>query len=246
MKFSLEICAGSISSALAAQEGGADRVELCDNLFEGGTTPSYGMMKMCLSLLKIPFFPIIRPRGGNFVYSDLEFITMKHDVLCCLEMGCPGIVFGILLPDGRVDTERCAELVRLSGSMELTFHRAFDRCTDRVKGLEELISMGFNRVLTSGGMDYAVEGIPELKRLVSQAENRISIMPGSGITSENLYQVLTGTGAVEFHTTAKRSPARQEGAVHERSPGTQRLYETDLAKVKELRALLNSNERFAG
>jgi copper homeostasis protein len=239
MKYTLEICVGSIASALAAQSGGADRIELCDNLSEGGTTPSFGMIKTCRSLLNIPVFPIIRPRGGDFVYSEQEFEVMKQDVLSCLELGCEGLVFGILRLDGSIDTKRCSELASLAGPMQLTFHRAFDRCTDREKGLEEIISMGFHRVLTAGGMDNAEDAIPELKRLVKQAKNRISIMPGSGINSQNLLKIAAGTSAVEFHTTAKRQFDPIGNASRQNGMDTEH-YQTDVVKVTEMRRLLNS------
>lgn len=240
MKYILEICAGSLRSALTAQEGGADRVELCDNLYEGGTTPSYGMIKTCKSLLNIPYFPIIRPRGGIFVYTDHEFEVMKQDVLCCSELGCEGIVFGILRPDGSVDIERCSELVKLSGDMQLTFHRAFDRCSDREKGLEDIIDMGFHRVLTSGGMNYAEDAIPELTKLVNQAKNRISIMPGSGLTTGNLSKIAKETCAFEFHSTAKRKIDVPAHSKPETNMDTEYLYETDVIKVREMRQLLDS------
>ncbi len=240
MKYTLEICAGSLRSALAAQEGGADRVELCDNLSEGGTTPSYGLIKTCRSLLKIPVFPIIRPRGGNFVYSNAEFDVMKQDIRCCLELGCEGVVFGILRSDGSIDTERCSELVSISGNMQLTFHRAFDRCIDRDKGLEDLIIMGFHRVLTSGGKDYAEEAIPELERLVRQSKNRISIMPGSGITSQNLLKILRKTGAFEFHSSAKSKIDALSNNNAQNNLDTLYLYETDVLKVCEMQRIMNS------
>lgn len=200
----LEICVGSLQSALAAQAGGADRIELCDNLAEGGTTPSYGMLRQCKKLLKIPFFPIIRPRGGNFIFSNDEFEIMKEDVICCRDLGCEGIVIGILSSDGSIDTERCSELISLAGNMEITFHRAFDRCSDLERGLEDIIQMGCHRVLTSGGKEYAFEGIEILKSLVTQAGTRIIIMPGSGINELNLHKIAKETAAHEFHTTAKK------------------------------------------
>lgn len=200
----LEICVGSLQSALAAQIGGADRIELCDNLAEGGTTPSYGMLRQCKKLLKIPFFPIIRPRGGNFIFSNDEFEIMKEDVICCRDLGCEGIVIGILSSDGSIDTERCSELISLAGNMEITFHRAFDRCSDLERGLEDIIQMGCHRVLTSGGKEYAFEGIEILKSLVTQAGTRIIIMPGSGINELNLHKIAKETAAHEFHTTAKK------------------------------------------
>lgn len=200
----LEICVGSLKSALAAQSGGADRIELCDNLAEGGTTPSYGMLVQCKKLLQIPFFPIIRPRGGDFIFSKDEFEIMKEDVTCCRDMRCEGIVIGVLRKDGSIDTERCAELIALAGNMQITFHRAFDRCNDLKKGLEDIIQLGCHRVLTSGGKEYAFEGIDILKSLVSQAGTRIIIMPGSGINELNLHTIAKETSATEFHTTAKK------------------------------------------
>lgn len=238
MNYALEICAGSLSSALNAQHGGADRVELCDNLYEGGTTPSYGMIKTCRSLLKIPVFPIIRPRGGDFVYSEEEFEVMKQDISACSDLGCEGVVFGLLLPDGTVDIERCKELVSISGTMQLTFHRAFDRCVNRENGLEEIIRMGFHRVLTSGGADHAYDAIPELEGLVRQAGSRISVMPGSGITGQNLLKIAEGTKAFEFHSTAKKKIYR-EGGIPQNNLDTQYQYETDVAQVAEMRRILN-------
>lgn len=239
MKYNLEICAGSLGSALAAQNGGADRIELCDNLYEGGTTPSYGIIKICKSLLTIPFFPIIRPRGGDFVYSDKEFEVMVHDVVCGLELGCEGIVFGILRSDGSIDKERCSVLVKLANPMQLTFHRAFDRCTNRTEGLEDLIELGFHRVLTSGGVEYAEDGIPELTKLIKQANNRIKIMPGSGVTGQNLSKIAKATGAVEFHSTAKTKIDLLNGSHDQNNVETPYLFQTDVEKVREMRHILN-------
>ena len=239
MKYILEICASSLSSALAAQEGGADRIELCDNLYEGGTTPSYGMIKTCKSLLDIPIFPIIRPRGGDFVYSEREFEVMMQDVVCCMELGCEGIVFGILRSDGSIDTERCSELVKLAGSMQLTFHRAFDRCSNRSKGLEDLIALGFQCVLTSGGEDYAEDAISELAIMVRQAKNRISIMPGSGITGYNLFKIAKATGAFEFHTTAKTKICNMPGNHDQDNLDERDVFQTDVVKVRKMCRILN-------
>jgi copper homeostasis protein len=200
----LEICVGSWESALAAQEGGADRIELCDNLAEGGTTPSYGMLVKCQKTLKIPFFPIIRPRGGDFYFSNDEFEIMKEDVIACRDLGCKGIVIGMLRKDGSVDTERCSELIALAGGMQITFHRAFDRCSDMNKGLEDIIQLGCHRVLSSGGKENAFDGLENLKALVKQARSRIIIMPGAGINELNLHKIASETGAHEFHSTAKK------------------------------------------
>jgi copper homeostasis protein len=203
MVFELEICVNSIQSALAAQQGGATRIELCDNMAEGGTTPSAGMISLCKKMLNIPVFPIIRPRGGDFLYSDVEYEVMKQDVVFCRKSGCEGVVLGILKPDGAIDTARCAELIALARPMQVTFHRAFDRCNDLDKGLQAIISLGCERLLTSGGELTAPEGVEQLARLVSQASGRINIMPGSGVNEHNIAILALKTGAGQFHSTAK-------------------------------------------
>ena len=200
----LEICVGSWQSAMAAQIGGADRIELCDNLAEGGTTPSYGMILKCKKSLQIPFYPIIRPRGGDFYFSNDEFEIMKEDVISCREIGCQGIVIGMLRKDASIDTERCSELIALAGGMQITFHRAFDRCSNMEKGLEDIIQLGCHRVLSSGGKENAFDGLENLKALVKQAGSRIIMMPGAGINELNLHQIVSETGAHEFHSTAKK------------------------------------------
>ncbi|MCJ8209921.1 copper homeostasis protein CutC [Mucilaginibacter sp. RS28] len=199
----IEICANSVTSALIAQEAGAYRIELCDNLKDGGTTPSFGVIKQARELLHIKLYPIIRPRGGDFLYTDLEFEIMKADIEQCRLAGCDGVVFGILTPEGDVDKLRCAELKRLAGNMGATFHRAFDRCRDPKQALEDIIELGFERVLTSGLEENAVKGASLIADLVKQADGRISIMPGAGVRPENLEQLIKTTGAQEYHTTAK-------------------------------------------
>jgi copper homeostasis protein len=233
--YKLEICVGSISSALVAQEFGADRIELCDNLSEGGTTPSYGMILQSKIQLEIPFFPIIRPRGGDFVFTKDEFQIMREDVLCCKEMGCKGIVIGMLRKDSTIDMERCAELIALAGEMEITFHRAFDRCVSMEGALEDLIELGCHRVLTSGGKESAFEGTEKLRSLVRQAGFRINIMPGSGITHQNLQKIAADTGAYEFHTTAKKLV---ESSIDPVNSQPYRTIETDGEHVHKLKEIL--------
>lgn len=199
----MEVCANSLSSALAAQEGGAVRVEFCDNLPEGGTTPSYAQLKLAKELLQILVYPIIRPRGGDFLYSDLEFRIMKEDIKVCKALNCDGVVIGILLADGSIDKARCAELIELARPMKITFHRAFDMCNDLEKGLEDLIALGCERVLTSGAAASALAGAEQIKALIKQAAGRISIMPGAGIKTENIAEIIRITGATEFHASAK-------------------------------------------
>lgn len=195
----LEVCANGVNSALIAQEGGAYRVELCDNLLEGGTTPSYGQITLARKLLNIKLYPIIRPRGGNFDYSDLEFEVMKADVQSCKALGCDGVVFGMLTADGKVDVERCKALLEIAHPMPATFHRAFDDAADLFDSLEDLISLGFERVLTSGGAATAVDGTDVLKRLIEAASNRIEVMPGAGITPENVASLVNMTNARAVH-----------------------------------------------
>lgn len=199
----MEVCTNGVASALAAQHGGAIRVELCDNLKEGGTTPSYAQIKLAKELLTIKVYPIIRPRAGDFVYSELEFNLMKVDIAICKSLNCDGIVFGILQTDSRIDKERCAELIALAKPMKIGFHRAFDRCADMEQALEDIIELGCERILTSGGAANALDGAEKIASLIKIAAGRISIMPGAGIRETNIADIIRITGATEFHSTAK-------------------------------------------
>jgi copper homeostasis protein len=199
----LEICANSITSALAAQEGGAVRVELCDNLYAGGTTPSPGQITVARKLLNIKLYVLIRPRGADFLYDDVEFAAMITDVQYCIDAGCDGIVTGILNADGSVDKQRNGILVQMAKKAGLgaTFHRAFDMCADYFRALEDVIELGFERILTSGGKSTAVEGSRTIAELVTQANGRISIMAGSGVTEINAADLVLFTGVSEIHGT---------------------------------------------
>ena len=201
----MEVCANSFASAAAAQEGGAVRVELCDNLPEGGTTPSYAQIALCKKLLAIKVYPIIRPRGGDFLYDDLEFELMKEDIKVCKELNCDGVVIGILNADGTVDMDRCAELIALANPMKVTFHRAFDMTSDLFKALEDIISLGCERILTSGGKSAAISGASVISELIAKANDRIIIMPGAGINASNIAELIKTTGATEFHASARSS-----------------------------------------
>ena len=236
--YKLEICAGSIESALAAGKGGADRIELCDNMSVGGTTPSFGMISACKKSTEVPIFPIIRPRGGDFTYSAEEFEAMKADIICCKGLGCEGVVLGILNPDGSIDMERCAELISLARPMQVSFHRAFDRCNDLGKGLEDIISLGCERVLTSGGELHAIDAVQKIRSLVLQSANRISIMPGSGITENNLIKIVHETGANEFHSTAKKRIPALPDPMNRGGENSSFLYETDAEIVSRMKDLL--------
>ena len=204
MSTKLEIAVFSVEAALAAIDAGADRIEFCENPKEGGTTPSFGSLSALISLTTKPVFPIIRPRGGDFLYTNNEFNAMRSDVLMARKLDYPGIVIGLLNADGSIDTERTKRLVDLASPMEVTFHRAFDRCKDPFKALEDIISTGCKRILTSGQVPNAADAIPLLKKLVEQAGDRIIIMPGSGVRSNNIKEIMQATGATEMHSSARK------------------------------------------
>ena len=204
MNFKLEICVDSVQSAVDAQNAGADRVELCANLPEGGTTPGYGTIALARKNLGIALNILIRPRSGDFLYSGVEFDVMMKDIELCLSLGVDGIVTGILKRDGSIDVDRTSRLVELAHPMSVTFHRAFDLCSDPLTGLEDIIKAGTDRLLTSGQSNTADQGAQLISSLVRQSGNRISIMPGSGINEANISNVATITGAHEFHLSARK------------------------------------------
>lgn len=199
----LEVIGFDLASCAAAEANGANRIELCANPHEGGTTPSYGMIALARRSVAIELFPIIRPRGGDFLYTDLEFRSMIADVEQCRELGCDGVVIGMLRDDGRVDADRCAELIGHAGAMQVTFHRAFDRVKDPLAALDAVIGLGCSRILTSGLQPDADRGKPMLRTLVREAGDRITIMPGSGVRSGNIAELATFTGARAFHSSAR-------------------------------------------
>ena len=198
----IEVVCYSAESAIAAQRGGADRVELCAGLTEGGTTPSSGTIEAARKQLTIGLFVMIRPRGGDFLYSDREFEIMKRDVEHCKRTRIDGVVLGMLDADGRVDKPRCREIVRLAAPLHATFHRAFDMARDPMEALEDIIDCGFGRILTSGQERTAREGASLIARLIENAAGRIVVMPGCGIHEDNLRDILERTGAAEFHISA--------------------------------------------
>jgi len=200
----LEIAVFSVEAALDAIKAGAHRVEFCENPLEGGTTPSFGSLSTLIALTSKPVFPIIRPRGGDFFYTDNEFNAMRSDILMARKLNYPGIVLGLLKADGTIDTERTKRLVDLASPMEVTFHRAFDRCKDPFQALEDIIKTGCKRILTSGQVPNAADNLPLIKKLVEQAGDRIIIMPGSGVRSNNIKDIMTETGATEMHSSARK------------------------------------------
>lgn len=237
----IEIATTDFTTTQAAAGGGADRIELCAALTEGGITPSYGTIRKCRELIAIPLFPIIRTRGGDFLYTDDEFDIMIQDVQRCRELGCDGVVIGLLNRNGEVDLKRTARLIDLAYPLEVTFHRAFDRCRDPFEALEQLIGLGCQRILTSGQQPGAPEGADLIAQLVSAADHRIIIMPGSGVRKENIRDLADRTGAREFHSSLRafrpsgmefQHPSFAASAESYRNPWI------DPAEVNELRQAL--------
>ena len=207
----LEVAANSVASAVAAQDGGAGRVELCTALELGGLTPSHGQIALARERLRIPLYVLIRPRAGDFLYSDDEFAMMRRDIDACVALGCDGVVIGVLDADGNVDRQRCAELVTAAKGLGVTFHRAIDVSRDPLQALEDVIALGCERVLSSGAQPSATQGADLLREMVLRADGRISVMPGAGIDAMNVAMLREQTGAREFHASAKHacpSPAR--------------------------------------
>ncbi len=200
-----EICADSIRSVKNAASSGAHRVELCDNLYEGGTTPSIGMIESALTIPDIQVFVIIRPRGGDFLYSEEEFDVMQRDVIRAREAGVHGIVSGLLLPNGDIDLKRTSLLMQHAKGLPFTFHRAFDVCRAPLEALAQLKQLGVRRLLTSGAKPKAIQGKTLIADLVQQAGHSLSIMPGSGIGPDNIAQLIETTGAREYHFSARKA-----------------------------------------
>jgi copper homeostasis protein len=194
---------------LAAERGGAHRVELCGNLMEGGVTPSAGCIRLARAKLRIGLFVLIRPRGGDFLYSNLEHEEMEEDIRLAKEGGANGVVIGGLTASGGVDVERMRRLVRLARPMAVTFHRAFDMCTDAAAALEDLVALGFDRVLTSGQEASCVEGMELIAKLHDQAAGRIIVLPGGGITARNVRRIVESTGVREVHLSARSTVESQ-------------------------------------
>lgn len=242
--YTLEVIAFDIASCGIIQRSGAHRIELCQGPAEGGTTPSQGFIKAARQQTSIQLYPIIRPRGGDFLYSAEEFNMMRSDVLLCKSLGCDGVVLGILTADGQVDKERCSRLVDLAYPMGVTFHRAFDRVADAATALEAVIECGFERILTSGLRPDAIAGADAIADLIQKADDRIIIMPGSGVRSGNIAALAAQTGAVEFHTSARllkntemtyQNLAMQEQLQHAT------IDEAELCKTLEALAGIQSN-----
>jgi copper homeostasis protein len=233
-KLVFEVCLDSIESGVAAQEGGANRVELCSALLDGGLTPSYGTLRVARRRLAIKIMAMVRPRGGDFCYSDAELEVMKHDLEMIKNEGADGAVLGLLNPDGTVDAARTAELVALARPLPVTFHRAFDMTRDPFEALETLIALGVDRVLTSGQEPTVLEGVPLLRELIERAGDRIMVMPGGPVSERNIAQIAAATGARELHFACFEE---QESVMRYRNPrvymgGTLRPPEYSLGVVR--------------
>ena len=236
MKNKLEIIGFTIEGCIMAQKAGANRIELCDSPADGGTTASYGYIKAAREKLQIELFPIIRPRGGDFFYTDDEFEIMKTDVKLCKDIGCDGVVIGMLTKDGKVDKKRCSVLVDYAYPLGVTFHRAFDRCSDPWEAIEDIIDAGCERILTSGQKPNAAEGAELIKQLIEKADDRIIIMPGSGVTSGNILLIAETTGAVEFHASAR---IKVKSKMEYNNPALNENMESILVEEEEIKRMLS-------
>lgn len=246
----VEACVDSVESALAAERGGAGRLELCDALFDGGTTPSAGMIAACRERVAIPMFVIIRPRGGGFIYSDAELDVMRRDIVAARALGADGVVIGALEDAGTVHAEHVRMLVDAAGDLPVTFHRAFDFAPDLGTALETLIASGVRRVLTSGGAPTAREGIPALASLVRQAGDRLVVMAGGGVKEENVQEIIAETGVQEVHvrlTRLTRAAAPSGIArvkVRKALPEDEAVWEeTDASRVRRLVESVGADRR---
>lgn len=200
----IEICVDSLASAIAAERAGANRIELCSALSLGGLTPGAGLIQQVREKVNLTLHVMIRPREGDFCYSEAEFTVMKAEIATAKQLHADGVIFGLLLPDGNIDTERTKTLARDAYPLNVTFHRAFDLSNDPFAALEEIISCGANRILTSGQTPTAMEGAALIAKLVKQAGNRITILPGAGINASNISKIRKITDASEFHLSGKK------------------------------------------
>jgi copper homeostasis protein len=235
----VEACVDSVASAVAAERGGAERLELCDALFDGGTTPSAGMIAAVKSRVTIPVFVMIRPRGGSFIYSEAERDVMRRDVVIAREQGADGVVIGGLLPDGVIDRVLVRMLVDAARESPVTFHRAFDLTPDLAAALESLVDAGVQRVLTAGGEATAADGATTLAELVRQAGQRLTVLAGGGVREENVRALVSVSGVREVHVRLTRltrgdaPPARQDLRVRRSLPEDEAAWEeTDEQRVR--------------
>ena len=237
----LEIATDSLASALAAQEGGADRIELCSALELGGLTPTHAQITLARDRVRLPIHVLIRPRGGDFVYTDFEFETMQRDIQTCVALGCDGVVIGALDAQGGVDA-RCSALVGAAGKLDVTFHRAIDVSRDPRGALEAIIALRCRRVLTSGARARALDGVAMIRALIAQSSGRIAVMPGAGIDATNIAAIRQGTDSHEFHASAKRRLPPRGARAGECAAGMEEgELRTDIEQVRALVAALRAS-----
>lgn len=240
--FVLEIAANSLGSALSAQEGGADRIELCANLGEGGTTPSYGTLAITRDRLHIPLYALIRPRTGDFCYDADEIDVMLRDIDTCAKMGCDGVVIGALDTQGDVDETVCRDLIATAGQLGVTFHRAFDAARDQARALDSIIALGCERVLTSGGEVNALAGAERIAGFVKQAGSRLHVMAGAGLDADNIREVALRSNAREFHGSARAMRGSLSRHRNDGLPGLEAdWWQTDTGIVSAMVEALSSN-----
>ena len=242
MNYIIEIATTDFTTTRYAVEGGADRIELCAALTEGGTTASYGTIKQCREAFEVQLFPIIRTRSGDFLYTDEEFEIMMKDVKLCKDLGCDGVVIGMLSETGTIDLKKTSQLVDAAYPLEVTFHRAFDRCKDPFEAMEQLIENGCQRILTSGQKPAAPDGIDLISQLITAANERIIIMPGSGVRTDNIKKLAIETGAREFHSSLRGKQRSKMEFLHPAFAESKESYfnpSIDPGEVKALRNALN-------
>ena len=237
----LEVCAFTIQSCITAEKAGAARVELCDNPVEGGTTPSYGTIKQARDKISILLYPIIRPRSGNYLYNEDEYAIMRKDIEMCCELGCDGISVGAQTIDAEIDVEMLKRIVEWAGPMGVTCNRAFDCAPDPFRALEDIISTGCERILTSGQKSAAPDAAPLLAQLVKQAGDRIIIMPGAGVKSANIRKLADESGATEFHSSARVVAPNPVNYINAEVSDYGHVYIASESEVRAMVAELSSN-----
>jgi len=239
-RYILEIATSDFETTRSAVEGGADRIELCANLNEGGTTPSYGTIYQCRERFDVLLYPIIRPRGGDFLFTSDEYEVMLHDAKLCKQLGCDGIVIGLLNEDGTIDVKRTAAIIQIAYPMGVTFHRAFDRCRDAFEALEQLVQIGCERILTSGQQPTVNEGMDLITQLNKAADHRIAIMPGSGVRKDNIRSLADKTGCTEFHSSLRGKKQSSMDFVHPAFAGSEESYMNNDIDPEEVKAFRNA------
>lgn len=242
MKYIIEIATSDYVTTQSAVEGHADRIELCANLGEGGTTASYATIKKCRESFPVSLYPIIRPRGGDFLYTKDEFEIMLQDVQLCKQLGCDGVVIGLLNMDGSIDVARTTQLLEAAYPLGITFHRAFDRCRDPFEALEQLIEMGCERILTSGQQPSVVDAVERVAELNKKADGRIIIMPGSGVRKENIKMLAERTGCNEFHSSLRGKEESRMSFKHPAFKDAAESYSNNAILPADVRALRSALE----